>query len=52
MNNSPSDIFYTLLLLERYHLNCQAVLAATSGMNGLTHSQMQGPYGLTQNEIS
>ena len=34
MNNSPSNIFCFLLLLERYHQNCQAVLAAI-GMNGL-----------------
>ena len=30
MNNCPSNIFEILLLLERYHQNCQAVLAATS----------------------
>ena len=34
MNNSPSNIFHILLLLERYHQNYQAVLAAT-GMNAL-----------------
>ena len=34
MDISPSNIFYKLHLLERYHQNCQAVLAAT-GMNGL-----------------
>ena len=34
MNNSPSNIFEILLLLQRYHQNCQAVLVAT-GMNGL-----------------
>ena len=34
MNNSSSNIFKILLLLERYHHNCQAVLAAT-GMNSL-----------------
>ena len=34
MNNCPSNISEILLLLERYHQNCQAVLAAT-GMNGL-----------------
>ena len=34
MNNSLSNIFYILPSLERYHQNCQAVLAAT-GMNGL-----------------
>ena len=34
MNNSPSNIFKILLLLERYRQNSQAVLAAT-GMNGL-----------------
>ena len=34
MNNFLSDIFYILLLLERYHQICQAVLAAT-GMNRL-----------------
>ena len=34
MKNSPSNIFYILLLLERCHKNCEAVLAAT-GMNGL-----------------
>ena len=36
MNNSPSNIFQTLLLLEIYHQNCQAVLAAT-GMKWFTH---------------
>ena len=35
MKNSPSTVFLILLLLERYHQNSQAVLAAT-GMNGLT----------------
>ena len=35
MNNSPTNIFQILLLLERYHKNCQAVLAA-SGLNVLT----------------
>ena len=30
MNNSPSNIFCIMLLLERYQQNCQAVLAATS----------------------
>ena len=30
MNTSPSNIFYILLLLERYHQNCQAVSAATT----------------------
>ena len=34
MNISSSNIFWIFLLLERYHQNCQAVLAAT-GMNGL-----------------
>ena len=34
MNNSPSHICEILILLERYHQNCQAVFAAT-GMNGL-----------------
>ena len=34
MNNSLSNIFKVLLLLERYHKHCLAVLAAT-GMNGL-----------------
>ena len=34
MNNSPSDTYYILLLLERYHQNSLAVLAA-AGMNGL-----------------
>ena len=29
MNNSPSNIFYVLLLFERYPQNRQAVLAAT-----------------------
>ena len=33
MNTSPSNIFYILLLLERYRQNYQAVLAAT-GMSG------------------
>ena len=32
----PSNIFQILLLLERYHQNCQAVLAAI-GTNGLQH---------------
>ena len=36
MNDSPSNIFWILLLVERYHQNCQAVLAA-SDMNGLNH---------------
>ena len=35
MNNSPSNIFQPLLLVERYDQSSQAVLAAT-GMNGLT----------------
>ena len=34
MNNCPTNILEILLLLERYHQNSQAVLAAT-GMNGL-----------------
>ena len=34
MNNSPSNIFQVLLLLERYFQNCQIVLA-TTGVNGL-----------------
>ena len=34
MNNSPSNIFYKLLLADRYLQICQAFLAAT-GMNGL-----------------
>ena len=34
MNNSPPNIFLILLLFERYHQNCWAVLAA-AGMNGL-----------------
>ena len=34
MNNSPSNIFQSLLLLERYHQNGLAVLAAT-GRKGL-----------------
>ena len=34
MNNSPSNIFQMLLLLERYYLDCPAVLTA-AGMNGL-----------------
>ena len=36
MNNSPSNIFQSLLLLERYHENSQAVLAAASN-NGLRY---------------
>ena len=35
MNNTPSNIFEILLLLERYVQNCWTVLAAT-GVNGLT----------------
>ena len=38
MNNSPSNIFYTLLLLERFHQNSQANSAAT-GMNRLIVSE-------------
>ena len=34
MNNSPTNIFQILLLLERYHQKCLAVLAA-SGLNML-----------------
>ena len=34
MNNSPSNIMQPLILFERYHQKCQAVLAAI-GMNGL-----------------
>ena len=34
MNNSSSNIFKILLLLERYYQNSQVVLSAT-GMNGL-----------------
>ena len=30
MNNSPSNVFYILLLSERNHQNCQVVLAAPS----------------------
>ena len=43
MNNSPSNIFRILLLLERYHQNSQVVLAVT-GMNGLktNHSKRGG----------
>ena len=36
MNISPSNIFQILLLLEKYHRNCQVVLVAT-GMNRLMH---------------
>ena len=35
MNNSPSNIFSILLLLEKYHQNCQGFLAAPHGMKGL-----------------
>ena len=41
MNNSPSNIFWILLLLERYHLHCEAILAAT-GMNSLTPLHLKG----------
>ena len=34
MKNSLSNIFNILLLLARYHQNCQVVLA-TTGINGL-----------------
>ena len=34
MNNSPSNIFWILLLLEKYQQNCKVILAATS-MKGL-----------------
>ena len=34
MGNPPSNIFQLLILLESYHQNGEAVLAAT-GMNGL-----------------
>ena len=37
MNISPSNIFSISLLLERYCLICQVVLAAP-GINRLTHS--------------
>ena len=46
MNASPSNIFQILVLLERYHHNCQAVLAAT-GMDGFINSCL----GLTENLI-
>ena len=36
MKNSPSNIFSILPLLERYHQNSQAVLAA-AGMNRLNY---------------
>ena len=35
MNTTPSNIFYILLLLERYHQHCQADLDAKD-MNALT----------------
>ena len=38
INVSPSNIFWKLLLLERYHQNSQAVLGP-KGMNGLTTNQ-------------
>ena len=37
MNDSPSNIFYSLLLLERYQHISQVVLVAI-GMNRLTNS--------------
>ena len=36
MNNSPSNIFYIMLFLERYHLNSRVVLAATGNIPGET----------------
>ena len=35
MNTSLLNMFHILLLVERYHQNSQAVLAA-AGVNGLT----------------
>ena len=37
INISPSNIFSTMLSFERFHQNCQAVLAAVS-INGLNLS--------------
>ena len=37
INISPSNIFLKIALHERYHQNCQAILAAT-GMTGLTYT--------------
>ena len=47
MNNSPSNIFNSLLLLKRYHQNSLAVLAAT-GMNGFSkvhQNELHNPKG-------
>ena len=41
MNISPSCIFLRLLLLERYHWNCQAVLA-DAGMCELIYENKMG----------
>ena len=46
MNNSPSNSFKILLFLERYHQNCQAVLAAigTKGLTALTWFDTSEPF--------
>ena len=36
MNNSPSNIFYMLLLFEMYHQNCLAVWSI-NGFRSLVH---------------
>ena len=45
MNNSPSNLFHTLLSSERYPQNCQVVVAAT-GMNGFKVLQYTGGHNL------
>ena len=42
MNNSPSNIFYVLLLLDRYHQNCQVDLAATGMKCGTNRWYIDG----------
>ena len=42
MNNTPSNIFQILFLLEKYYQNSQPVFGAP-GMNGLKYSCMKCP---------
>ena len=42
MSTSPSKIFYILLLLEKYHQNCQAILTAALKGSPLSLTHREG----------
>ena len=51
---SPSNIFLKLQLLERYHQNCQAVLAATGliGLNSRVSKPAKSDLCLTMQDMA